>query len=51
MTASKIRLLVRAVVVCATAFGLQLDTEQVGAIILLTEALLQVFVKDASPTE
>ena len=49
MTASKIRVLVRAVVVCATAFGLQLDANQVAAVYLLTEALLQFFVKDAAP--
>lgn len=51
MNASKVRMLVRAVVVCATAFGLQLDSNQVGAIYLLTEALLQFFVKDAPPPE
>lgn len=43
---SKIRLLVRAVVVCATAFGLGLTADQVAGIYLLTEAVVQVFVKD-----
>lgn len=43
---SKVRVLVRAVVVAATAFGLRLDGAQVGAIYGVTEAVLQVFVKD-----
>lgn len=51
MTASKIRMLVRAVVVAATAFGLQLDAQQVAAIYYVTEAVLQFFVKDAPPVE
>lgn len=51
MTASKVRLLVRAVVVCATSFGLKLDTNQVGAIYLLTEALVQIFIKDKHEPE
>lgn len=46
MTPSKIRMAVRAVVVCATAFGLKLDANQVAAIYLVTEAVLQFFVKD-----
>lgn len=47
MTPSKIRLLIRAVVVCATAFGLNLSADQVAGIYLLTEAVLQLFVKDS----
>jgi hypothetical protein len=47
MTHSKLRMLVRAVVVCATAFGLKLDQNQVAAIYLLTESLVQIFIKDA----
>ena len=43
---SKIRLLIRAVVVCATAFGLDLTADQVAGIYLLTEAVVQVFIKD-----
>lgn len=46
MTPSKIRMLVRAVVVAGTAFGLQLDANQVAAIYYVTEAVLQFFVKD-----
>jgi hypothetical protein len=51
MNPSKIRVLVRAVVVCATAFGLSLDANQVAAIYLVTEALLQFFVKDTPPPQ
>lgn len=47
ITPSKLRLVIRAVVVCATAFGLQLSADQVAAIYLLTEACLQFLVKDA----
>lgn len=50
LTPSKVRMLVRAVVVCATAFGLQLDANQVAGVYLLTEAVLQFFVKDTPPT-
>lgn len=46
MTPSKVRLLVRAVVVCATAFGLNLSADQVAGVYLLTEAVVQIFVKD-----
>lgn len=46
MTPSKVRLLVRAIVVCATAFGLKLSADQVAGIYLLTEAVVQIFVKD-----
>jgi hypothetical protein len=44
--ASKIRMAVRAVLVAVTAFGLNLSAEQVGAIQLAAEALLQLVVKD-----
>lgn len=40
-----LRTLVRAVVVCATAFGFRLDAEQVAAVQLLTEAVLGVLVR------
>lgn len=46
MTPSKIRLLVRAVVVCGTAFGFKLTADQVAGVYLLTEAVVQLFVKD-----
>jgi|LakMenEpi03Aug12_release.lakeMendotaPanAssembly.Ray.scaffolds.fasta_scaffold4700623_2 hypothetical protein len=49
MTPSKIRMAVRAVVVCATAFGLNLTADQVAAVYLVTEAVLQFLVKD--PTD
>ena len=45
-TPSKIRVAVRAVVVCATAFGLKLTADQVAAVYLVTEAALQFMVKD-----
>jgi hypothetical protein len=44
-------MLIRAVVVCATAFGLGLTADQVAGIYLVTEAILQFFVKDAAPVE
>lgn len=44
--ASKIRMAVRAVVVCVTAFGLKLTADQVAAIYLVTETSVQLFVKD-----
>ena len=44
--ASKIRMAVRAALVVVTAFGLNLSAEQVGAIQLLAEAVLQLVVKD-----
>lgn len=47
MNASKWRMLVRAVVVCGTAFGLNLSADQVAGVYLLTEAIVQFFVKDA----
>jgi hypothetical protein len=46
MTPSKIRMAIRALVVCATAFGLKLTADQVAAIYLVTETALQVAVKD-----
>lgn len=45
--ASKIRLAVRAALVCLTAFGFQLSAEQVAAVQLLAEAALQLAVRDA----
>jgi hypothetical protein len=44
--ASKIRMVVRTSLVCFTAFGLDISAEQVGAIQLLAEALLQLVVRD-----
>lgn len=38
---SALRFLIRAIVVCATAFGLDLTADQVAGIQLLTEAVLQ----------
>lgn len=39
--------LVRAVIVLATAFGLELDAAQIGALILFAEAVLSVIVRSA----
>lgn len=47
MNPSKIRMAVRAVVVFATAFGLNLSADQVAAVYFVTEAVLQFLVKDA----
>lgn len=41
-SASALRSLVRAAVVCATAFGLRLSVDQVAAIQLATEAVILV---------
>jgi hypothetical protein len=38
---SALRALIRAGVVCATAFGLKLSADQVAGIQLLTEAIIQ----------
>jgi hypothetical protein len=46
MKRSPIRALVRAALVTVTAFGLDLDVEQVAALQLLAEALLQLTYKD-----
>lgn len=46
--ASKIRMAIRAVTVCATAFGLKLSADQVAGIQLVTEAALQFLVRDAA---
>jgi len=46
--ASKIRMVLRASLVCITAFGLNLSADQVAAIQLLAEAVLQLVVRDAS---
>ena len=45
--ASKIRMVVRAALVCVTAFGLNLSAEQVASMQLLAEALMQLVVRDA----
>lgn len=45
--ASKIRMVIRAALVCLTAFGLDLSAEQVASVQLLAEAVLQLIVKDA----
>ena len=45
--ASKIRMVVRAVLVCVTAFGLNLSADQVAAVQLVAEAALQLAVRDA----
>ena len=39
---SSLRAVIRAIIVCGTAFGLQLDTDQVAGIYMLTEATLQL---------
>ena len=38
--------LVRAVILCASAFGFQLSAEQTAAIMLLVEAVLAVVVRE-----
>ena len=45
--ASKVRMVVRAVLVCVTAFGLRLSAEQVASVQLLAEAVLQLLVREA----
>lgn len=40
--ASRVRMLIRAVLVCVTAFGLNLSADQVAAVQLLAEAVLQI---------
>lgn len=42
-TPSQIRALIRAALVCVTAFGLKLSVDQVAAVQLTGEALLQAF--------
>jgi hypothetical protein len=44
--ASKIRMVVRAGLVCLTAFGTDLSAEQVAAVQLFAEAVLQLVVKE-----
>lgn len=51
ITASKVRALVRSVLILVTAFGLQLSPEQVGAIQLVAEAILQLTSKSEEATE
>ena len=45
--ASKWRMVVRATLVCVTAFGLNLSAEQVASVQLLAEAIIALVVKDA----
>lgn len=42
-TSSQIRALIRAALVCVTAFGFKLSADQVAAVQLLAEAGLQAF--------
>lgn len=51
ITASKVRALVRSVLILVTAFGLQLSPEQVGAIQLVAEAILQLTSKSEDTLE
>lgn len=51
ITASKVRALVRSVLILVTAFGLQLSPEQVGAIQLVAEAILQLTSKSEDIVE
>lgn len=51
ITASKVRALVRSVLILVTAFGLQLSPEQVGAIQLVAEAILQLTSKSEDTVE
>ena len=44
-TASQLRALLRAVLVCVTAFGLDLTADQVAAVQLVAEAGLQLVVR------
>ena len=44
--ASRVRLAIRAALVCATAFGLGLSAEQVAAVQLAGEAILQLLVRE-----
>lgn len=46
--ASRIRMVIRASLVCVTAFGLNLSADQVAAVQLLAEAVLQLVVRDAA---
>lgn len=46
MSASNIRSLIRAVLLVFTAFGLSLSAEQVGAVMLLAEAVLRVAIRN-----
>lgn len=46
LSKSNVRAVIRAALVAATAFGLGLSAEQVAAVQLLAEAVLQLFVGD-----
>jgi hypothetical protein len=48
--ASKVRFAVRAVLVCITAFGLDMTAEQVAAVQLVAEAALQLIVRGNDDT-
>jgi hypothetical protein len=43
--ASRLRMVIRAALVCTTAFGLDLTGDQVAAVQLLGEAVLQLLVR------
>lgn len=47
LSRSQVRAIVRAVLIVATSFGLGWTAEQVAAVQLLAEAILQVSFKDA----
>lgn len=44
--AQDVRLAIRAALVCATAFGLQLSAEQIAAVMLAAEAVLRLLVSE-----
>ncbi len=46
--ASKVRMVIRATLVCVTAFGLKLSAEQVASIQLLAEAVMGLVIRDAA---
>lgn len=48
--ASKVRFALRAALVCVTAFGLSLSADQVAAIQLVAEAVLQFVVRGSDDT-
>lgn len=47
--ASAIRALIRALILCATAFGFKLTVDQVAAVQLVAEALIQIGTQWMSP--
>lgn len=48
--ASAIRMLIRALLICITAFGLDLSADQVAAVQLVAEAAIQAVTVFLSPT-